>query len=103
MCHAIGRMRRSLHPPDAYARPHLDRVAALEVDDDASRDSGAVSLAARRVEAHIVQLGTEGQVGEKREIHAAAKTPGKLAVGGAPAANRDTRTDDQGLGEVRNP
>jgi len=53
-------------------------LCRLEVDDKAGGNAGAVGVRAEGVEADVVQLGAESQVGEQADVPAAANAIGKL-------------------------
>ena len=71
------------------------------MDDQAGGDSGAVGMAAWRVEADVINLGTEGEVWKETPIHAAAEAVSELVAGAAAAANGDAGASDEALHKGR--
>ncbi len=71
------------------------------MDDQASRNAGAVGMAARRVEADIINLGAKGQVWKKRKIHAATEAIGELVAGTAATTNGDAGASQKALHKGR--
>jgi len=71
------------------------------MDDEAGGDSGAVGAAAGCVEADVVELRTEREVGQNAEVHAATKAIGKLAVGAATTAESEAGASDEALHKWR--
>lgn len=72
-------------------------LCRLKVDDEAGGNAGAIGVRAEGVEADVVQLGAEGQVGEQADVHAAADAIGKLVGRGAARAVCEAGAAEEGL------
>ena len=62
--------------------------AASEANYGAERDTRAVGRASRTVQADVVELRAQREVGQNAEIHAAANAIREVGIGAAAVANR---------------